>query len=144
MRVFLDANILVTVLCNEYPRFTACSRILSLCDDPRFEVFTSPICVAIAAYFTEKKNGQKLAKKKIAILLDKLRITIIDEAMTKEAALNKKIDDMEDGLQYYSALHANCKSIVTYDKNDFHFSQLEVVDAEQFLLKYAVRNTQKS
>ena len=29
MRIFLDANILVTVLCNEYPRFTYCSRVLS-------------------------------------------------------------------------------------------------------------------
>lgn len=143
MRVFLDANILVTVLCNEYPRFTACSRILSLCDDPRFEILTSPICIAIAAYFTEKKNGQKLAKKKISILLDKLRITNIDEVMTIEAALNKKIDDMEDGLQYYSALYADCKSIVTYDKNDFHFSELEVLDAEQFLLKYAVKKPSK-
>ncbi len=143
MRVFLDANILVTVLCNEYPRLTACSRMLSLCDDPRFEVFTSPICIAIAAYFAEKKNGRKLAKKKISILLDKLRITTIDEAMTKEAALNKKIDDVEDGLQYYSALRAECKSIVTYDRNDFHFSELEVLDAEQFLLKYAVRKTAK-
>lgn len=117
--------------------------MLSLCDDPRFEVFTSPICIAIAAYFAEKKNGRKLAKKKISILLDKLRITTIDEAMTKEAALNKKIDDVEDGLQYYSALRAECKSIVTYDRNDFHFSELEVLDAEQFLLKYAVRKTAK-
>lgn len=139
MRVFLDANILVTVLCNEYPRFTACARMLSLCDDPRFEVYTSPICIAIAAYFAEKKGGQKLAKKKIGILLNKLKITSIDEAMTKEAALNKKIDDVEDGLQYYSALYTDCKNIVTYDRNDFHFSELEVLDAEQFLLKYAVR-----
>lgn len=34
-RLFLDANILVTVLCNEYPRFGACARVLSLADDKR-------------------------------------------------------------------------------------------------------------
>jgi len=138
VRVFLDANILVTVLCNEYPRFTACARMLSLCDDPRFEVYTSPICIAIAAYFTEKKNGQKIAKKKIEILLDKLKISSVDPAVTQDAVANKKIDDVEDGLQYYSAVYSECKSIVTYDRNDFHFSNLEVLDAQEFLLKYAV------
>ena len=59
IRVFLDANILVTVLCNEYPRFGPCVRVLSLVDDPRFEVYTSPLCMAIGAYYAGKKNGKK-------------------------------------------------------------------------------------
>jgi len=61
-KIFLDANVLVTVLCNEYPRFSACARVLSLCDDRRFEVYTSPLCLAIGAHFAAKKNGKKLAR----------------------------------------------------------------------------------
>lgn len=133
MRIFLDANVLVTVLCNEYPRFTACARVLSLCDNPRFTVFTSPLCIAIAAYFTEKKNGRQLAKKKMAVLLEKLRITTIDENMTRQVITNPQIDDLEDGLQYCSALGSGCTCIVTYDKGDFHFAQTDVLDAEEFL-----------
>lgn len=133
MRIFLDANVLITVLCNEYPRFTACARVLSLCDNPRFTVFTSPLCIGIAAYFTEKKNGQQLAKKKMGILLQKLRITSMDEEMTRSVMLNPSIGDVEDGLQYYSALGAGCTCIVTYDKGDFHFADTEVLDAEEFL-----------
>lgn len=138
MRIFLDVNVLITVLCNEYPRFTACSRVLSLCDNPRFTVYTSPLCIGIAAYFTEKKNGRQLAKKKIGILLEKLRITTINEELTRKAVTNARIDDMEDGLQYYSALDSDCTCIVSYDRNDFHFSELEVLDAEAFLLKHVV------
>ncbi len=133
MRIFLDANVLVTVLCNEYPRFTACARVLSLCDNPRFTVFTSPLCIGIAAYFTEKKNGQQMAKKKMTLLLEKLRITSIDEEMTRSVMRNPSIGDVEDGLQYYSALGAGCTCIVTYDKGDFHFADTEVLDAEEFL-----------
>ncbi len=133
MRIFLDANVLITVLCNEYPRFTACARVLSLCDNPRFTVFTSPLCIGIAAYFTEKKSGQQMAKKKMALLLDKLSITTIDEEMTRSVMRNPGIGDVEDGLQYYSALGSGCVCIVTYDKGDFHFSETEVLDAEEFL-----------
>lgn len=139
MRIFLDANVLITVLCNEYPRFTACARVLSLCDNPRFTVFTSPLCIAIAAYFTEKKNGQRLAKKKIGILTEKLRITYIDEAMTRQTIANPKVGDVEDGLQYYSATHSGCTCIVSYDKGDFHFAEIEVLDAEEFLLRHVLK-----
>lgn len=139
IRLFLDANVLVTVLCNEYPKFTACARVLSLCDDARFEVYTSPLCLAIAAYFAEKKNGKKSAKQKIALLADKLNITTVDGSAVRNTVANKRVDDFEDGLEYYSALGAKCTSIVSYDKRDFHFAEIEVLDAEEFLLKHAVR-----
>ena len=47
--------------------------------------------------------------------------------------------DIEDGFEYYSAVDAKCTCIVTYDKRDFHFSEVEVLDAEEFLLKYVVK-----
>ena len=136
MRIFLDANVLVTVLCNEYPRFTYCSRVLSLCDNPKFEVYTSPICLAIAFYFAEKKNGHELAKKKIILLSEKIKIAAVDESIVRKATTDKSISDFEDGMQYYAALNAKCKCIITQDKDDFYFSKLETLTAEEFLLKH--------
>jgi predicted nucleic acid-binding protein len=139
MKIFLDANILVTVLCNEYPQFSFCSRLLSLCDNPKFEVYTSPLCIGIAYYFAEKKNGPALALKKIKLLSEKIRIAALDEAVVRKTAADRSVLDFEDGLQYYAALQAQCKSIVTYNKDDFHFSHIEVLTAEEFLLKHVAR-----
>lgn len=139
MRIFLDANVLVTVLCNEYPRFGVCARVLSLTDDPRFEVYTSPLCLAIGAYFAEKKSGKKLARKKIALLAEKLRVSTENESVVRRAIANAKVTDLEDGFQYYSAVDAKCTCIVTYDKRDFlRISEMEVLDPQEFLLAYAV------
>lgn len=140
MRIFLDANILVTVLCNEYPQFTFCSRILSLCDDKKFEVYTSPLCLAIAFYFAEKKNGNHLARKKINTLSEKIRISAMDQASVRKTVANKSINDFEDGLEYYSAIQSKCSCIITNDKNDYYFSEVEIVNAHDFLVKYVVRN----
>jgi predicted nucleic acid-binding protein len=139
MKIFLDANILVTVLCNEYPRFTECARVLSLTDNIDFDVYTSPLCLAIAFYFAEKKNGSVLARKKIGLLCEKLRITSMDESVVKSAANDKAVKDFEDGMQYYSALHAKCQCIVTEDKDGFYFSKIEVLTAEELLLKYVAK-----
>jgi predicted nucleic acid-binding protein len=139
MNVFLDANILVAVLCNEYPLFTYCARVLSLADNRKFKVFTSPLCLAIAFYFAEKKNGTSVARKKIAILCDNLKIAGIEESTVRKAVLNKAIHDFEDGLQYYAAVGAGCDCIITEDKNDFYFSDVEVLGAEEFLIKYVAK-----
>ena len=139
MRIFLDANILIAVLCNEYPLYVSCARVLSLADNNQFQVFTSPLCLAIAFYFTEKKNGTDLARKKIKLLGEKLEITTVDASCVAKTNKNKSIHDFEDGLQYYSAFNSKCKCIVTQDKNDFYFSELEVLDATKFLLKYAAK-----
>ena len=138
-KIFLDANVLVTVLCNEYPRFSACARVLSLCDDRRFEVYTAPLCLAIGAHFAAKKNGKKLARQKVALLAEKLRITVLGESATKRTFANVKITDIEDGFEYYSAVDAKCTCIVSHDKRDLHFSDVEVLDAEEFLLHHVVR-----
>ena len=144
IRIFLDANVLVAVLCNEYPKYTACARVLSLADDRRFKVFTSPLCIAIAAYFAAKRNGNKLAKKKIALLMEKLEITTVNDQCCRNAINEKRIEDLEDGLEYFSALGSKCGFIVTYDKSDFHFSKIPVLDPVKFLIRVALGKARQS
>jgi predicted nucleic acid-binding protein len=138
MRIFLDANILVTVLCNEYPRFGPCARVLSLVDDKRFAVHTSPLCLAIGAYFAGKKNGKKLARRKIALLAGKLQVTSMGPEAVERTMADPRITDIEDGLQYFSALEAGCTCIVTHDRRDWSFATVEVMTPEDFLLKHVV------
>ena len=136
MKIFLDANVLVSVLNKEYPLFTYSSRILSLVDNNKFKVYTSPLCLAIAYYFAEKKNGNAMARKKISLLTEKLLFTSIDEKTVFEVEKNKKIHDFEDCLQYYSAIEKDCKCIITEDLSDFYFSEIEVVNSRAFLERH--------
>jgi predicted nucleic acid-binding protein len=133
MKVFLDANILVSVLNKEYPVFTYSSRVLSLADSSKYKFYTSPLCLAIAYYFAEKKCGNAQARHKIGLLISKLQVTTVNDKTVKDTNSNKKIHDFEDGLQYYSALNSGCKYIVTEDLNDFYFSEIEVLTSRRFL-----------
>jgi len=136
MKVFADANILVSVLNKEYPLFTYTSRILSLHGSRNFEIYTSPICLAIAFYFAEKKHKNNLARQKIELLCNNIRIAEATETSVKHTLQNKKIHDFEDGLEYYAAIENKCGCIVTEDRDDFYFSDIEVINAEQFFAKY--------
>ena len=132
----LDANILVSVLNKEYPLFTYSARVLSLADNPKYQLYTSPLCLAIAVYFAEKKHSKNSTRAKIKLLTEKLRFTTINETMVFQVQKNKKIHDFEDGLQYYSAIDSGCKYIITEDSDDFYFSEIEVLSSTAFLEKY--------
>lgn len=134
MKIFVDTNILISVLNKEYPLFTNTSRILSLADHKQFKIFTSPLCLSIAFYFAEKKNKQT-AHQKINLLIDHLSITTINETVVKQVKNNSAIHDFEDGLEYYFALAHKCDCIITQDIEDFYFSEIEVINAENFIHK---------
>jgi len=138
MRVFVDANILVSVLNKEYPLFTYTSRILSLADTNNFEIFTSPVCLAIAFYFAEKKHKTKVAKQKISFLSSHIEIAEATKTSVKKAIQNPAVNDFEDGMEYYAALENKCCCIVTEDIKDFYFSEIEVISGENFFVKYMV------
>ena len=133
MKLFIDANVLVSVLNKEYPLFTYSSRVLSLAQRTNYELVTSPLCLVIAFYFSSKKHNETIAKKKIEHLTSFLGITEINEKVVKKALQDKRVHDFEDGMQYYSAVEASCTIIVTEDKGDFYYSTLTVKSCEELL-----------
>lgn len=132
-RVFIEANVLVAVMNKEYPLFSDAARVLSLADRSDYELFTSPVCLAIAFYFAEKKSGASLAKKKLKLILEHIKVTTVDDKTVRQALNNASIHDVEDGIQYYSALSAECTYFVTEDKDDYYFSEIKVLSCGDFL-----------
>ena len=136
MRIFLDANILVSVLNKEYPLFSYSARIVSLADNKNFTVCTSPVCLAIAFYFAEKKSGTQAAKNKMSILTSRLSITPVGKDEVLQSLQNKKVNDFEGGIEYYAAAHYKCEAIITEDINDFYFSSIPVFNSKAFIERH--------
>lgn len=141
MNIFLDANVLVSVINKEYPAFIDSSRVLSLANNNRFNLYTSALCLAITWYFAAKKSGTAIAKKKITTLIENISITMTNDHMVKKTILNSRIKDFEDGLQYFSALDSKCTCIITENRKDFYFSEIEVLNSEEFLEKYVFKSS---
>lgn len=137
MKLFLDANILVSVLNKEYPLFPFTSRILSL--NKHYQLYTSPVCLAIAFYFAEKKHRTIKAREKIELLCTHVKISGNSADGVANTLKNNSIHDLEDGFEYYAALESQCKCIITEDKEDFYFSDIEVLKSSEFYRKYILK-----
>jgi len=136
MRLFLDANIIVSVINKEYPLFPYSSRILSQAEFANYHLFTTPVSLAIAFYFAEKKSGTAVAKQKIKVLSKYLSIAGNTVDAVAKVLEHTAIEDFEDGLQYYAAKENKCHCIITQNVSDFYFSDIEVITGEDYYNKH--------
>lgn len=136
MKIFLDANIIVAILNKEFPLFSLAARIISLNEGSNFSLYTSPLCLAIAFYFAEKKSGSTTALKKITLLASKINIAQTGAEEVSQTITNKQIIDFEDGLEYYSAINAGCSIIITEEIEDFYFAEIRILNCLQFFETY--------
>lgn len=142
MNIFLDSNVVVAILNREYPLFDYAAKVLSLSDRNDVEIYVSPVTVATAYYFATKKSGEAMAKKKIELFLNHVRVSSVDHDCVQKAVSDPKVLDVEDGIQYYSALMEKCSYIVSENVKDFHFSKLPVMRADEFLEEFGRRGKQ--
>src|SRR5450755_2482150 len=101
-RVFLDANFLLDFLLQR-KGFSETKDIMSLGINGDIQLVISPAVLHITAYWLAKTFTNKKAKTIVLTLLSDVEVIDCDHE-TALLAINSSMDDMEDALQYYTAL----------------------------------------
>lgn len=113
-RIFLDANfILEFLLKRKNLQYT--QQIFLEITNGRYQAFITPSVLHIVAHWITKEFGSRNAKKILLILLKDLQVIDCthDTALN---ALNSRFDDIEDALQYYTALDYKIDVFLSFDK----------------------------
>jgi predicted nucleic acid-binding protein len=132
-RLLVDTNIILDLLAKRGSFFDSASKLFSLADQNKVELYISSLSIANTNYVLSKMLNPTEAKdilRRFKVLVSIIPLTdkIIDLALN-----DNNFSDFEDGLQYYSALGANCKIIISRDQKGFKSAKLPVMTAEEFL-----------
>ena len=118
MKVLIDTNVVLDVLCSRQEFLEASEKIFKLCEVNKISGYISALSIPNIIYIMRKE----LEPEKIKEILDKLMLifNVVDlkaEDLKKAADLNFK--DYEDAIQSVCAsrVHADC--IVTRNIRDF-------------------------
>ncbi len=135
-KVFLDANCLLD-LTLERADFQNSKDVIQLGIKSEVQLYTTPAVLHITAYFTSQSFTHQHTKKIISTLLNNVQVIDCDHA-TALMAINSTIDDIEDALQYYTALKFDVEYFISSDKKlkKAAFPQLAVYTAAEFLKKF--------
>ncbi|MBC8053517.1 MAG: putative toxin-antitoxin system toxin component, PIN family [Sphingobacteriaceae bacterium] len=114
-KVFLDANVCIDFLFQR-KGFEPSERIFEKVISGELKAYTSPAIIHIISYFLKKVLDKDTVRNLVLNLFE--NVTVID--CTHEIAVhavNSQMTDIEDALQYYTAMHHKMNYFISLDKN---------------------------
>ena len=135
-KVFIDANILLDFTLKR-TGYAEAKQILELAINGKIHAFITPAIVHIIGYWLAKAYGVLKAKEILITLLIDIQIIDISHETTLNA-LHSKINDIEDALQYYTALHHKLDYFISEDKKlqKESIPVLPVYTAKEFIKEF--------
>lgn len=114
-KIFVDANVLLDFSLQR-ERYEISKKLIQHIIDGDFQAFITPSIIHTTGYWLTKAYGGNKAK---AIILEFLTFIKVIDCPHHVAlnALNSVMNDIEDSLQYYTALHHQLDFFITQDKH---------------------------
>jgi predicted nucleic acid-binding protein len=131
-RIFLDTNVMMDLLSARVPFYNSIAKITSLADKGEIEMIVSALSYTTVNYLLSKIDNVDTTRDKLRKFKIISEVAVLDDEII-EKGLNSNFSDFEDAVQYFSALKANCKIIVTRNTKDFKESRLPIMTPEEFL-----------
>lgn len=113
-KVMLDANIILDLTLKRDDHEVA-KEIVTLAVNGSIQAYVTPSIIHICGYWLTKAYGQAKAKELLLSLLTDITCIDISHEIVV-AALHSTIKDIEDALQYYTALHHKIDYFISRDK----------------------------
>lgn len=114
-KVFLDANILLDLMLKRADQELA-GNLVGLAVKGTIQAFITPSIIQICGYWLTKAYGHARAKELLlSLMADVACIDISHENAI--SALHSSVKDMEDAIQYYTALQHKLDYFISRDKN---------------------------
>ena len=132
-KVFIDTNVLLDLLLERQPWVLQASILFSMADRKEIELLCCSLSFATATYLLQRlKYERKEIITKLSIAKSLCTVTTVD-ANIIDRTLQSDFPDLEDAMQYYSALASNAEVIITRNKKDFATANILVQNPIEFI-----------
>lgn len=135
MDLFLDTNIVVDIVKYREPYVYDALPIFQRGAAGIHHLLISDLTFANVAYLVKKGLSFSQWYEVLMDLRSNIQVVTIG-AECIDAALQLQANDFEDALQYFSAKQAEADCIITRNKKDFLFSDIPVLEPNEFLTRY--------
>ena len=123
---------MMDLLSARVPFYNSIAKITSLADKGEIKMIVSALSYTTVNYLLSKIDNVDITRDKLRKFKIISEVAVLDDEII-EKGLNSNFSDFEDAVQYFSALKANCKIIVTRNTRDFKESRLPIMTPEEFL-----------
>lgn len=130
-RLFLDTNIVIDVLEAREPYCDDAVQLFTMAYNKKVKLIVSPITYSTAAYLL-RKHGLGEVRRLLTNFRQLSHVATTNEKVV-DNSLASKFEDIEDAIQYYTAVNSKADIIITRNGKDFVNSRIPVMTAGEYL-----------
>ncbi|MCK5249571.1 MAG: PIN domain-containing protein [Spirochaetaceae bacterium] len=134
-KIFVDSDIILDVATGRMPFVDQSKTALALIENGYALGVISSNSITNIYYVLRKISTNDKTRSFIKIILKYISVITVDHGSIL-TALDSKFMDFEDGFQNYCALKNQCDLILTRNIKDYTFSELQVLEPNEFIALY--------
>ena len=138
-RVFVDTDVVLDLLTKREPFFQSAILLFNLAEQKEIDAYISPISISNLFYILRKINGNAAAISAINKLRLILGIVRMDQRVV-DFALTSGFNDIEDALQYYTAVENNMEVLITRNVKDYKKRDIQIMTCDEYLESRKIRD----
>ena len=132
MRVFCDTNVLLDVLARREPFYADSARVWTLAEGGQIHALVSVLSFANIFYVVRRLRNRRAAQQAVLLLRDTFEPVALDGQILNQA-VDSDFGDLEDGIQFFSALRSGAACLVTRNPRHFPTDGIPVQTPTEFL-----------
>ena len=132
MKVLIDTNVILDVLCKREGFFEDDDKIFKLCEVKKIEGYISALSISNLVYIMRKELDAEKIKEVLQQLSLIFKITDLKADDLKKAA-DMNFKDYEDALQSVCAVRLKANYIITRNIKDFTYSKVMAIKPSELL-----------
>jgi predicted nucleic acid-binding protein len=114
-KIILDTNILLDLTLQRSQDYTDLRKIYTGIINGNFKGYTTTAIIQTSAYWLTKHRGPAQAKAIILALLNNITVIEATHSVVVDA-MQSNMEDTEDALQYYTAMHHKLDAFISRDR----------------------------
>lgn len=134
-RFLIDTNIVIDLLAKREPHYKDAALLFTLADQNKITLTISSLTFANTNYILSKLTSAKKSREILRKFKVLVEILNLNDKVIELALSDSVFKDLDDGLQYYSAIENDIELIITRNKKDFKGSVIPVLTAKEYLAK---------
>lgn len=134
--IFLDANVILDQMLKR-KEYDSTRQLFQAILNGQVSAFTSPSIIHIVGYWLTKAYGSGEARQMLLTLLNDVYVLELSHEITIQA-LHSKIQDIEDALQYHTAIHHDMDYFISSDRKlkSLETSSLPILTPVELLTRF--------
>ena len=132
IKIFVDTDIILDLLSQREPFYNPAALLFSLADQKKLTICVSSLTFSNLNYILNRTYSAAETKRKLFKFKTLVTVLAVDDKII-ELALSSEFHDIEDAIQYYTAMENNIQLLLTRNIKDYKKATISVMTADQYL-----------